>query len=190
VSFGEHVEGRSHFRDENCADGASSSTDDFENSKLGVVSAANQDQGFFCQIREVDGVPQNGEVAAMSPNSVRWSDQCAQRPGVRRFHRPPAKPEQMIHGLSEQLLPCRFRNGDHGRMFQPPFDGNGIEAFAQRGHPAYQADAVLPLHFFFHNGWDRKNPHADRTEHLEHSAVGEFAANQWLNALGLKPLVQ
>jgi hypothetical protein len=28
----------------------------------------------FCQIREGDGVPQDCEVAAMSPNSVRWSD--------------------------------------------------------------------------------------------------------------------
>jgi len=32
------------------------------------------DQGISAKFREVDGVPQNCEVAAMSPNSVRWSE--------------------------------------------------------------------------------------------------------------------
>lgn len=47
-----------------------------------------------------------------------------------RYHREPFLTCLGAQGLPEQLLPCRVRDGDYGGVFQPPFDGDDIEAFA------------------------------------------------------------
>ena len=63
-------------------------------------------------------------------------------------------------------MPGRLSDCQHTRVFQPTFDGNSVESFADRIDAANDLYAVLPADLFFNGGWTRKNPDAVLAEHV------------------------